>query len=91
MVIFSPQTIALMCPSSMDSQVCKKSSDTSSHGTIHWTTNKPPKLTRSTHCRPLDVEIHWSIFWFFFPSIGAHHLHLIMYLDQALVGTTIGM
>ncbi len=58
-----------MRPSSVDSQVCKNSSNRSSPGIIQWTTNKPPKPTHSVHYRSLDpIQIHWSIIWIFFAS-----------------------
>ncbi len=73
MVIFLPQTIAWIRPSSVDSQVCKNSLNKSVHGTIYWTTNNPPKPTCSTHCRTLaPIRIYCSILVISFPPTSAH-------------------
>jgi hypothetical protein len=69
---FSPQTTTWMHPSSMDSQVCKNF-NRSSHGTVQWTTNKPPKLVCSTHYRSLDpIWIHCNIFRISFVLANVH-------------------
>lgn len=104
MVIFSPQIIVLMRPSSLDSQVCKNSSNKCGHGIVQWIINKPPKLAHSIHCHYLNpIRIHCSILWISFasesvrfwiilagelPSTYSFLLHLIMNLDRTLVGTT---
>jgi hypothetical protein len=48
-VIFSPQMNIWICPSCMESEVHKNSSNRSSRGIIQWIANKPPKLTCFTH------------------------------------------
>jgi hypothetical protein len=55
-VIISPQIIVQICPSYVDSEVCKNSSNMFIHGIVQWTTNKPPKLARSAHCHYLDLK-----------------------------------
>jgi hypothetical protein len=72
-MIFSPLTIVGIHPSSMDSQVCKNSSNRSNRGIVQWTINKPPKPIRYAHCCSLDpIQIHWSIVCISFASISAH-------------------
>ncbi len=66
LVIFSPQTITLMCPSLVGSHVCKYYFSRVSRGIVHWIINKPPKPIRFAHCHSLDpIRIHCNFLNFF--------------------------
>jgi hypothetical protein len=81
MVIFSSQTIVLMCPSIVDFWMCKKNSNRFGLGIVYWTTNKPPTPTQFAHYHYLDpIQIHYNIFSISFGR-STILLHLLFSLD----------
>jgi hypothetical protein len=96
MVIFSPQITIPMCPSAMDCQVCKNSSNRSSRGTVQWTTNRPPKPVHFAHLSlfgsHLDPLKHFLNFFYFSRcSLSSHFskwtafFHLFFFLASSCI------
>jgi len=95
MKISWPCTHPRILPSSVASQVCKKSCNRSFPSIVHYRLNRLSKLVHLTHLSSLESNfIHYSIFWFSFAldigffligfstcsSTGALPFHFIMVL-----------